>query len=121
MRNSAFRYDHKLLIELGLTERARLNVLSWKNPEARLAHPNSRDRAGEQARLSIRIRQNTSTLTAPLCAIPAELPPQQAHRIQELAVEVFRLLGCEGLARVDFFVKGDEIFVNEVNTLPGFT
>jgi hypothetical protein len=53
---------------------------------------------------------------AALC-IPAELPPQQAHRIQELAVEVFRLLGCEGLARVDFFVKGDDVFVNEVNTL----
>jgi D-alanine-D-alanine ligase len=53
--------------------------------------------------------------------IPAELSPEQAGRLQELAVQVFRLLGCEGLARVDFFVKGDEIFVNEVNTLPGFT
>jgi len=57
---------------------------------------------------------------AALC-IPAELPPHQARRLQELAVEVFRLLGCEGLARVDFFVKGDDLFVNEVNTLPGFT
>jgi D-alanine-D-alanine ligase len=49
--------------------------------------------------------------------VPAELSPQQARRLQELAVEVFRLLGCAGLARVDFFVKDDDMFVNEVNTL----
>ena len=45
---------------------------------------------------------------------------QQAH-IQELAVQTFQVLGCGGLARVDFFLTGEEIFVNEVNTLPGFT
>jgi D-alanine-D-alanine ligase len=53
--------------------------------------------------------------------VPAKLSPQQARRLQELAVEVFRLLGCAGLARVDFFVKDDDMFVYEVNTLPGFT
>jgi D-alanine-D-alanine ligase len=53
--------------------------------------------------------------------IPAELSPQQTSRIQELAVQVFRVLGCAGMARVDFFVTQDDIFVNEANTLPGFT
>ena len=59
-----------------------------------------------------------------LLRIPAELPAAPARRIQELAVETFRVLGCEGLARVDFFVdpkQEDSLFVNEVNTLPGFT
>jgi D-alanine-D-alanine ligase len=53
--------------------------------------------------------------------IPADVPPERAERIQALAVKTFQVLGCGGLARVDFFLKGEEIFVNEVNTLPGFT
>jgi len=44
-----------------------------------------------------------------------------AERIRKLAVEVFGVLCCEALARVDFFVSGDDVYVNEVNTLPGFT
>lgn len=53
--------------------------------------------------------------------IPASVTPTQSDRIRELAVAAFRQLNCEGLARVDFFLKGDDIFVNELNTLPGFT
>ena len=44
-----------------------------------------------------------------------------AQRVRELAIEVFRLVGCSGMARVDFFVDGDEVLVNELNTIPGFT
>lgn len=53
--------------------------------------------------------------------IPARIPAQTAEIVQELAVAAFEALGCAGLARVDFFVQGDEIILNEVNTLPGFT
>ena len=55
--------------------------------------------------------------------IPAELPEPVSERIRELALRAFRLLKCWGMARVDFFVAGDgdEIFLNELNTLPGFT
>jgi D-alanine-D-alanine ligase len=55
--------------------------------------------------------------------IPAELPPALAQRIQELAVATFRALELAGMARVDFFVEKStaEVFVNEVNTIPGFT
>jgi D-alanine-D-alanine ligase len=59
-----------------------------------------------------------------LLRIPADLPADTTDRIRDLAVETFRVLGCEGLARVDFFVdpqNEDSLFVNEVNTLPGFT
>jgi D-alanine-D-alanine ligase len=38
-----------------------------------------------------------------------------------MAVEAFEAIGCEGLARVDFFVDGTSIVVNEINTMPGFT
>ena len=54
--------------------------------------------------------------------VPADLPPAWEARIQELAVRAFDALGCEGLARVDFFVRDDgSVLVNEVNTMPGFT
>jgi D-alanine-D-alanine ligase len=53
---------------------------------------------------------------------PAPLEPGQSARLQELAIAAFRLGGCAGLARCDFFVEpGGEILVNEINTMPGFT
>ena len=52
---------------------------------------------------------------------PAQVAPGLAQRIRNMATEVFGVLCCESLARVDFFVHGDEVYVNEVNTLPGFT
>jgi D-alanine-D-alanine ligase len=41
--------------------------------------------------------------------------------VRELAVDTFVRADCAGLARVDFFVEGDEVLVNELNTMPGFT
>jgi D-alanine-D-alanine ligase len=54
--------------------------------------------------------------------VPAPIPPEQATRLSELAVEAFQLGGCCGLARCDFFVEPEgEILINELNTMPGFT
>jgi D-alanine-D-alanine ligase len=55
--------------------------------------------------------------------IPAHLPPDVTARVLDLAVQAYRALGTEGFARVDFFVdKGsDRVWINEINTLPGFT
>ncbi len=55
--------------------------------------------------------------------IPAELPAAMGERIRDLAVRAFRAVEAAGLARVDFLVRrdDDEIFLNEVNTMPGFT
>jgi D-alanine-D-alanine ligase len=54
--------------------------------------------------------------------IPAKLPEDVIKRIQDIAVRAFRVAGCEGMARVDFFLREDgEALVNEINTIPGFT
>jgi D-alanine-D-alanine ligase len=64
--------------------------------------------------------------------IPAQVEEPVKERIQRLAVKTFRVLGCEGLSRVDFFLRAepptgsnsdttDQIVVNEINTMPGFT
>lgn len=57
-----------------------------------------------------------------LLKIPAELTPQQANEVKTLAIKVYETLTCDGMARVDFFLRKDgKLFVNEVNTIPGFT
>jgi len=53
--------------------------------------------------------------------VPARIPGHVRERVRELAVEAFRRTGCAGLARVDFFVDGETVLVNELNTMPGFT
>jgi D-alanine-D-alanine ligase len=53
--------------------------------------------------------------------IPAALTGAETAQVQQLACRAFDALGCEGLARVDFFLTADGIVINEVNTMPGFT
>ena len=54
--------------------------------------------------------------------VPADLNPEVSEKVRSLSIEAFRALGCEGLARIDFFLREDgKLMVNEVNTLPGFT
>ncbi|HEY6778757.1 MAG TPA: D-alanine--D-alanine ligase A, partial [Thermoleophilaceae bacterium] len=51
--------------------------------------------------------------------VPARTP--HVEEVRRLAVEVFRIVGCSGMARVDFFVEDERVLVNELNTIPGFT
>ena len=55
--------------------------------------------------------------------IPARIPELVAEQVRELAVKVYKAIGCQGLSRVDFFVtyEGDRVVFNEINTIPGFT
>jgi D-alanine-D-alanine ligase len=53
--------------------------------------------------------------------VPARVPEAVRERVRALAVETFVQAGCCGLARVDFFVEGEDVLVNELNTMPGFT
>lgn len=53
--------------------------------------------------------------------VPARISPTARARVRELALQTFAEVGCEALARVDFFVDGDAVTINELNTMPGFT
>jgi D-alanine-D-alanine ligase len=53
--------------------------------------------------------------------VPAGISASAAARVRALALEAFLRSGCDGLARVDFFVDGEQVLVNELNTMPGFT
>ena len=55
--------------------------------------------------------------------IPARIPDDVAEEVRDIAVRVYKAIGCRGLSRVDFFVTrdGNRVVFNEINTLPGFT
>jgi D-alanine-D-alanine ligase len=53
--------------------------------------------------------------------VPARISPSAAAQVKDLAAMAFASAGCDGLARVDFFVDGEEVVLNELNTMPGFT
>ena len=53
--------------------------------------------------------------------VPARVPEPVRERIRDVAIEAFLLARCSGLARVDFFIEGERVLLNELNTLPGFT
>jgi D-alanine-D-alanine ligase len=55
--------------------------------------------------------------------VPAELTPEQTEELRHLAVECYRAVDCEGMARVDFFLEKEtgRLYINEINTIPGFT
>jgi D-alanine-D-alanine ligase len=53
--------------------------------------------------------------------VPAGVPEHLREEVRRLAVEVFGIVSCSGMARVDFFVEEDRVLVNELNTIPGFT
>lgn len=113
----AFRYDHKVLIEQGLTCREiECSVLGNENPLVSV--PGEIKVQAEFYSYEAKyIDENGAVLQ-----IPAELDPQLQSKIQALAARTFQVLGAEGLARVDCFLTPEnEVYVNEINTLPGFT
>ncbi|MBU5467608.1 D-alanine--D-alanine ligase [Virgibacillus sp. MSJ-26] len=113
----AFEYDHKVMIEETLVGREiEFSVLGNEEPIASLPGeilPKTEFYSYE----SKYIDEDGAEL-----AIPAALSDQTTAQMQEVALSAFKALQCEGLARVDFFLTEDgQIYVNEVNTLPGFT
>jgi len=113
----AFHYDHKILIEECIKGREiECSVLGNDKPIASVPGeilPRHEFYSYEAKYLD----ENGAVLE-----IPAKLPPETSERIRQLAIKTFTVLCCEGMARVDFFLRnGEEIIVNEINTIPGFT
>ncbi len=116
----AFLYDTKILLEENIDGREiECSVLGNENPVASLPGeiiPNKRQHQFYSYEAKY-LDENGATLQ-----IPAQLEPEVIKKIQELAVKSFKVICCEGMARVDFFLrKNNQIFVNELNTIPGFT
>jgi D-alanine-D-alanine ligase len=113
----AARYDRKVLVERAIDAREiECSVLGNDEPEASV--PGEIVPANEFYDYRAKYIDHGSRLL-----IPAPVTEEQSRRIRDLAMRAFRALDLCGMARVDFFLdrSSEAIFVNELNTIPGFT
>ena len=115
--DSAFLYDSKVVIEEYVKgKEIECSVLGNEKPIASICGeiiPNHEFYSYEAKYLD----DNGAILS-----IPAKIPKALMCKVQALAVKTYKVLCCEGMARVDFFLKENgEIYINEINTIPGFT
>jgi D-alanine-D-alanine ligase len=113
----AFKYDSKIVIEEFIPGRE-LECAVLGNEEPRASVPGEIKSSHEFYSYEAKYIDENGAVTE----IPAGIPEETAERVRELAVRTFKVLECEGLGRVDFFLKDSgELIVNEINTMPGFT
>lgn len=119
----AARYDRRVLVEVGLNARE-IEVSVLGNEEPQVSVPGEILPSQEFYSYAAKYLNGTSDLL-----IPAPLPRETTQLVQELAVKAYKAIDCGGMARVDFLLEKDAsihaqedgLYLNEVNTIPGFT
>lgn len=112
----AFRYDRKVLVEEAIEGRE-VEVAVLGNDEAEASPVGEITYEAEFYDYRAKYDDPATSLH-----IPADIPEALSDRLRETAVAAYKTIDCAGLARVDFFLTpDDQIFLNEVNTIPGFT
>lgn len=113
----ALTYDHKVLIErLIIGKEVECSVLGNEEPKASLPGEIVTNTDFYDFESKYVDSNASSTL------IPASISDEQIDEVRKTAIKAYQAMGCQGLARVDFFVTNNgEVLINEINTLPGFT
>ncbi|WP_391204829.1 D-alanine--D-alanine ligase [Psychrobacillus sp. L4] len=112
----AFKYDRKIIVEQGIVARElEMSVLGNDTPRCSIAGEvlPTKDFYDYDAKY----KDGTTNY-----AIPADVSTELLQKMEDAAIRAFKVLDCSGLVRADFFVtENEEIIINEVNTMPGFT
>lgn len=113
----AFQYDERILIEEGIEGREiECSVLGNETIEASLPGEIIPSHEFYSYKAKYLDEQGVAF------ELPAKLDPQKTEEVRDLAIQAFKVLRCEGMARADFFLKNDgTLLINELNTIPGFT
>jgi len=117
----AARYDRKLLVEVAVVQAREIEVSVLGNDDPIASVPGevipSREFYSYEAKYIDDGEQASKLL------IPAPISPEMTERARDLAVRVYKAIDCNGMARADLLLSGDtgELYINEVNTIPGFT
>ncbi|MBS1250157.1 MAG: D-alanine--D-alanine ligase [Chloroflexi bacterium] len=113
----AARYDRRVLVERGINAREiELSVLGNDDPKVSIA---GEIRPSEEFySYEAKYHDDSSELL-----IPAPISAEKMRHLQELAIRAYKAIDCAGMARADFMLDKDtgELYLNEVNTIPGFT
>jgi D-alanine-D-alanine ligase len=114
----AARFDRRIVVERGVgnVREIEVSVLGNEDPQTSVCGEVLPSR--EFYSYESKYVDGTSGLI-----IPSQLPVEVSNKIREYAVRAYKAIDCAGMARADFFVNGDtnQIYLNELNTLPGFT
>jgi len=117
----AARYDRKLVVEVAVPQarEIEISVLGNDDPVASIAG----EIVPSREFYSYAAKYLDKGEDASELHIPAPIPPQVAKEMRVLAIQAYKAMDCAGMARVDFLLAGEseELFINEVNTIPGFT
>jgi len=116
--NEAARYDRRLLVEEGVPNVREIECAVLGNDDPIASVPGEVVPSNEFYDYAAKYIDGKSALL-----IPAPLPASLAAQVREMAVRAYKALDASGLARVDFLLNAgtDELFINEANTMPGFT
>ncbi len=114
---AAFAYDDKAVVEQAVIGReVECSVLGNEDPQVSVVGEIVPDREFYD------YDSKYSSTSRTELRIPAPITEAAARDVRDLALRMYRVMGCEGYARVDFFLTaGDRVVANEVNTIPGFT
>lgn len=113
----AAEYDRKILVEKSIERAREIEVSVLGNDDPIASVPGEIIPSSEFYDYDAKYVDGKST-----SVIPARLPRPIAKKLQEYAVRAFEAIDCAGMARVDFLVtRRNKIFLNEINTIPGFT
>jgi D-alanine-D-alanine ligase len=113
----AAEYDRKIIVERGIEGREfECSVIGNQEPEASFPCEVLPSREFYDY-------EDKYLLDKAKTQLPADLPPEKMAELRRLAVECYRAVECEGMARVDFLLERatDQLYINEINTIPGFT
>lgn len=113
----AAQYDRKIVVERGVEGREfECSVMGNENPKASTPCEVLPSREFYDY-------EDKYLLDKAVIELPAKLDPEKTAEMQRLAVECYKACGCEGMSRVDFLMESatGQLYVNEINTIPGFT
>jgi len=114
--DNGFSYSHKVLVEQAITDPLEVEVAILGNHDPRASIPGQIIPAGEFYDFNAKYIDDSAQLI-----IPARISNSLSEKVMLLARESFLAIGGTGIARIDFLVSGDQAYINEINTLPGFT
>jgi D-alanine-D-alanine ligase len=114
--DEAARHDRKIVVERAIPRVREIEVSVLGNDDPETSLPGEIVYESEWYDYATKYAEGEARLVC-----PAPIPSELTAHVRELAVAAFRAVDCAGMARVDFFLDGATLLVNEINTIPGFT
>ncbi len=112
----AIKHDQRVILEQWLINPKEIEVAIIWNSDLHISEPGELILVKDFYDYNDKYKHNQSSFQ-----IPANISDSQKKEIKDLATKIYKLCNCSGFARIDFFITEEKIYLNEINTLPGFT